>query len=936
MKNNLNSLLKSVRKFSRSCALIAPLLFLTNLKSQSITGISATGAIVNASGSNYSITWTSVAGANAQYKEITLSLTGFGGNTEIWFADTSSQSTWELQYGSVGSNAWKEFCPGNAGPGAPMPFKPGNNTTTATVYIRNSLTTKGTFSNLITFGIGSGCGSFTTSITIQATVNIVDANSGIFTWSEPPTGVDSSYKIAANWTPTRTSPKSSDVLVVDLAQGSTRNTTIYMDGVSDSISQFIIYPYNNVTFKCSTSSNSGNWFVGPKTNQLNDNEFRLDTFAGMIYNGGTLNLNVLNNNQALFKSNLTVYSGTLNFNGQGRHTFHRDINIPGGSLRFQPASGINTLLLRGNNTKLTGTGGNLYIDSNMDVSIGNGSTSTYTLQRVLPIISNLTVAANTTISSNSPTNYSTSTNVNAFEPFLQIKSTPKANSSAHGQILAIPSTSSITGGVLFELYNNKQRAYRALGLPLSNGIIIPQFTDDIDVTGNVSGTNANEFTTTCSWCTHSLFSWNETTSTWSPYTSGSSVTTIPHGSGMLIFFRGAKGNGLGDTTVVANDKVLTFKGTVAQGTYNFTLANNGTGTIKGYNLIGNPYPCTIDLREVYESNKNTILPRFYLYDAIGRRYNTWDSVGKGSNQAPSLDGTTNFKNNGNRNKTKLLAAGGAVFFVLDPNGSSTTLTFNENHKFSGARSTTKHFSSGIQEEPSNECNVLRSEIRFQNNIQPESDGFTIEFDNTGMSQDGDVFDVTKMWAYLAYGPITANNSWLTIDRRDKIANPGESKSIPLKVAYPKDAPTAMEISFDYCPSGNYKYDVKLVDKLTQKTTTIEDGTTYNFNASNTDEKKSDRFELVFTGREASSNEKFETESFTIYPNPTQNSIQILDPKTSIQQINVLNTFGQTVSEIKPSGKTQVKQINLENLPSGIYILELCHKNGKSSQKIIKE
>lgn len=910
------------------------LLTSTFLFGQSITGISATGAIVNSSGSNYSITWTSVAGANAEYKEITLSLTGFGGNTEIWFADTSSQSTWELQYGSAGSNAWKEFCPGNAGGGQPMPFKPGNNVTTAKVYIRNSLSNKGTYSNLITFGIGSGCSSFTTSITIQATVNIVDANTGIYTWSEPVTGVDSSYKIASNWTPTRTTPKSSDILVVDLAQGAMRKTTIYMDGVSDSISQFIIYPYNNVTFKCSTSSNSGNWFVGPKANQLNDNEFRLDSLAGMIYNGGTLNLNLLNNNQALFKSNLTVYSGTLNFNGQGTHTFHKDIAIPGGSLRFQPSTGINTLFLRGTNTKLTGAGGTLYIDSLMNIVIGNGSTSTYTLERALPIISNLTLRANTTLASNSIANYTTASTVNAFTPHLQLKATPKANSTAHGQVTEIPSTSSITGGVLFEIFNNKQRAYRALGLPLSSGVIIPQFTDDIDVTGTVSGSNENDFTTSCSWCSHSIFSWNETTSGWTPYTSGNSVTNIPHGSGTLIFFRGAKGNGLGDTTIVANEQTLDFKGTLAQGSYNFSLVNNGTGVLKGFNMIGNPYPCTIDLKSVFLSNANSILPRFYLYDAVSRKYNLWDSVGKNGN-APTRQGTTKFENGSNRNTSKLLAAGGAAFFVLDPNGSSTTLTFNENHKFTGARSSTKHFSSGVQEDPTTECNELKSELRFQNNIQPESDGFTMEFDRAGMSQDGDVYDATKMWAYLAYGPITSNNSWLSIDRRDKIANPGESKSIPLKVAYPKDAPTAMEISFNYCASGNYRYDVQLVDKFKQTSTSVIDGTTYAFNASNAEEKKADRFELVFTGREQSSTSDFQKTNFTVYPNPTENNLNILDPLHKITSIEVVNQFGQTQFIQAVQKGLNIHSINTENLSGGLYFININHKDGKETQKIIK-
>lgn len=921
---------------SKSLLAIAIALITNTLTAQSpqITGISATGAIVVSTGSTYAITWTAIAGSNAGNKEITLTLSNLGTNDQIWFADTSSQSTWELQYGSLQSNAWKEFCPGNSGPGQPQAFKPGNGATTAKVFIRNSLNSTGTYNNLITFGFGSGCGSFTTSITIQATVNIVNANSGIYTWSEPPTGVDSSYKIAANWTPTRTTPKSSDVLVVDLAQGSTRNTTIYMDGVNDSISQFIIYPYNNVTFKCSTSSNSGNWYVGPKTNPLNDNEFRLDSLAGMIYNGGTLNLNLLNNNQALFKSNLTVYSGTLNFNGQGTHTFHKDIAIPGGTLKFQPSSGSNTLYLKGTNTKLTGMGGTLYIDSLMNVEIGNGSTSTYTLERALPIISNLTLRANTTVASNSPANYTTSSTVNAFNPHLQLKATPKANSTAHGQVTEIPSTSSITGGVLFEIFNNKQRAYRALGLPLSNGVIIPQFTDDIDVTGNVSGNNANEFTTSCSWCTHSIFSWNETTSGWSPYASANSVTNIPHGSGTLIFFRGAKGNGLGDTTVVANEQVLDFKGNLAQGSYNFSLVNNGTGSLKGYNLIGNPYPCTIDLRNVYESNKNTLLPRFYLYDAVSRKYNTWDSVGKNGN-APTRQGTTKFENGASRNTSKLLAAGGAAFFILDPNGSSSTLTFNENHKFTGARSSTKHFSSGVQEETTTECNELKSELRFQNNVQPESDGFTMEFDREGMSQDGDVYDATKMWAYLAYGPVTANNSWLSIDRRDKIANPGESKSIPLKVAYPKDAPTAMEISFNYCESGNYRYDVKLVDKFTQTSTNVTEGTVYAFNASNTDEKKSDRFELVFTGKELSNASSLSNKRPIIYPNPTSDQINIVGNGMKITKIEIYNNMGQLITSQLTKADIDINTMSLSSLPTGIYIIKTYSTSGSYSQLLNK-
>ena len=921
-----------------------PLIGFITLSAQSIDKIIIPGATTSNNGSTWDVTFyssTTTSAAQNNYKEIQLVQTGTKGDY-IVFDDVSGASNWEIVQGQPGGGSWFSFC-------KPMLENDNacNGTCTTSYYIRNLGTTTGEFTATIKIGLSTATGgnkgsqctyNSNTAITVNATVNKV-ATTGIYTWSEPTSGSDSSYKIAGNWTPTRSNPNQNDVLVVDLASGTTlRNTTIFMDGVNESISQFKIFPYNNVTFKCSTSTNTALWNIGSSSSGSGD-DFILDSLAGMIINGGTINATVTAGNTALFKSNLIVNSGTLNLNGAGTHTFRKDISTLGGALSFKP-SAINTLFLSGKNSKLTGTGGTLYIDSNMNVIIGNGLTSTFTLERTLPLYSDLTLRANTTLISNSPTSndYTTPSVVNNYTPYLQLKAINKPNSTAQGQILTIPNSSSITGGALFELYNNKQRAYRALGLPFSNGVIIPQFTDDIDITGSVTSPNANDFTTTCSFCSHSLFYWNESTEAWTPYTSGSTVTNIPLGTGILMFFRGAKGNGLGDTTVVANEKVINFRGQLAQGYKSFTLTNSGNNTnlsLEGFNLIGNPYPCTIDLRQVYETNKGSIIPRFYMYDAISRRYNLWDSVSpQGGN--PNRTGTSKFAQTQSKNQSRLLAAGGAAYFVVKNNPDSLKIAFLESHKYTGLKSVTKHFSSGVQEEPTNDCSTLKGELYFADKSVPENDGFTIEFDRVGMNNDFDVYDAPKMYAYLGFGPLTANNSWLTIDRRDKIANPGESKSIPLKIAYPKDAPTAMEISFNYCPSANYKYDVKLVDRFTQTTATIEDGTTYNFNASNTDEKKSDRFELVFTGREASSNKKIENKTFTIYPNPTQNSVQILDPQTSIQQINVMNTFGQTVTEIKTSDKIQVQQINLENLPSGIYLIEICHKNGKSSQKIIKE
>lgn len=921
------------------------------LYGQTITSVSLQGA--KPTGSN---TWEVdyINGANSIIeKEVIIGYSNHvnnktgNGNDYMYYTQAGTSNCWEVLQGGSGSNSWKTlpFCEDANGVDPSDPTK-GNHVT----YFRyntgkTGCNTTGSYTETLSLGwsvfSGGSCSGFKTGTTVlelEVTVQITSDN--LYTWSEPTSGIDSSYKIAGNWTPTRTTPSSNDILVVDLAQSTMRNTTIYMDGVNDNIDQFIIYPNNHVTFKCSTSTNSGTWNVGKATSSSGD-DFRLDSLGGMRFNGGTLDLSLSSGNSGIFRSKLDMVAGTLNLNGPGTFKHTADINVGGGTLKYN-SSAITTLELAGKNTKLSGTGGTLYIDSTVNVIIGNGTTSTFTLERILPIISDLSLKANTTLASNAPTSYTSVSDINSWTPFLQLKATPKSNSSAHGQLLELPATSTVTGGAQFEIYNNKQRAYRAFGIPLSGGTMIPQFTDDIDVTGTVTGSNANDFTTSCSWCTHSIFQWNETTSAWSPYSSGNSVTTIPVATGILTFFRGARGNGLGDTTVTANEEVLDFKGELSEERLNVTLSNAGTGSLKGYNLVGNPYPCAIDLRMVYESNKSKILPRFYLYDAIARRYNEYDSISTNGNAVtPTKNGTSKFVSPGNGSKrlSQILDAGGAAFMIVNPNSSnsSETITLFETHKSNGFKSATKHFSSGVQEENTYPCDQLRGELSYQDKNYTESDGFTIEFDRDGISSDADLFDMNKLYAgYMGCGTLTANNTWLSIDRRGKIAETGETKSIPLKVAYPKEGPANMELSFNFCSEGNPSYKIQLFDKKNNSATEISSGTVYPYTASNTDEKKSDRFELLFTGIEKqNSTNTIAAPVFSVFPNPSEDGIfHILNNSQAVTtECQVYNLNGKLIKVISLNGNDTIESIDLKSLESGMYILNIISNKNTQSSKI---
>jgi hypothetical protein len=525
---------------------------------------------------------------------------------------------------------------------------------------------------------------------------------------------------------------------------------------------------------------------------------------------------------------------------------------------------------------------------------------------------------------------------------LQLKATAKSNSTAHGQLLDLPSGASITGGAQFEIYNNKQRAYRAFGIPLQNGTVIPQFTDDIVVTGTVTGSNANDFTTTCSYCTHSMFQWNESTSGWTPYASGDNVTNIPLGRGILTFFRGAIGNGLGDTTVAANEQIIDFKGELTEGNVDVVLNNGGSGSLKGYNLVGNPYPCAIDLREVYESNKTKILPRFYFYDAIARRYNEWDStpVNGSPRGSAQKNGTTKFQNPGNgvKKDARVLDAGGAVFFVVGTNNATETITFNENHKDRGLRSSTKHFSSGVQEENSIACSELKGLLQYQkSDLFPENDGFTMEFNIEDGNPNGDIMDMNKLYAgYLGLGTLTANNYWLSIDRRNKIAEIGETKSVPLKVAYPKESPAEVELVFQTCDESSKPYDIQLFDKVAQKTVSVSNGSVYPFTAQTTEEKKADRFELLFTGIEKqNSNKIINANNFTIFPNPSENGLFYILNKENMPntQYQVLGLNGQLIQSGTLNNPNGVSQLDLGSEAKGVYIIKLISNQKTEIQKV---
>lgn len=886
--------------------------FKNNLNAQSITSISSPGATTTGSAGAWQLNWVTSTTTGSMIQRIDLTLANYNG-AKLFFDATNNNSDWQVQFGAATSGAWKTFCQDKGGLGAKE-----------TVYIRNISTTPGTYKNTILIGIGptsASCATFSTSVSFNIEVTVT--SSGVYTWVGT-SGTDSLYTTAANWSPVRTTPKSSDYLCVNLGTvDAPVKTTIDISGVTESINQFKIYDYNTVDFKCSTDAT---WTVGNGAASGLGIDYNLFANAVMRKTGSAqLNVVIPANDSLLGLGVIGTVNGTLKFSGAGKHTLTNDIRTTGGTLSFVPSS-RNTLYLNGTNQTISGTGGTLYIDSMMNVQVGRASTTTaLTLNRTLPLFSTLKLLANTTINSNTPSS-SSATDWNAWTPNLQFKAATKAGAKSRGELDMFPTTAVINGGSLFEIQGTNVRSYKMFGVPLKNGVNLSQFTDNIDITGNYAFNNRDSFSTTCSYCISSAFAWYESSQSWVAFSSGNNANTIPHGTGVMIFFRGTKKYNLGNPYTDANSSIIDFKGELFSGDHTVNLDYNGSGTdanLRGYNLVSNPYPSAIDFKEV--SKGTGVKYKFLVYDGRAKTYNIWDST----LTSLTKTGSTKFSN-GAANNSRIIEAGASFFVIAGKSGES--ITFTESSKRPGMKSTIDHFKASSN---NLKCNEMRLGIRFKNDSVPENDNALIQ---TDMNYDGivngkDEFDAPKMFGgFLGIGTVATDNVWMSIDRRP--ASEEKTYTIPVRIKTPED--NTYRISYDGCENNAGRYQVSIVDKLLNKVIPVRNGSEYTFDKTSTDAMIEDRFELLLTSNQEAltGTKNIEKNQFVIYPNPSISGEVTLVSNVSnpLQKVEIYSMEGKLVKSILVNSVSDMQKINFEG--HGNYMVKMIGSKSIQTEIVI--
>ena len=426
------------------------------------------------------------------------------------------------------------------------------------------------------------------------------------------------------------------------------------------------------------------------------------------------------------------------------------------------------------------------------------------------------------------------------------------------------------------------------------------------ITGGV-GNNFDQSTTNAA----SAFWYNEVNAG-SDVTVGSGATSDP---GWTAFANGnteALTNGKGFRILVRGDRTISLDGTGSVTPTNTTLSVTGTypgasvsiattktnsNTNSGYNLVGNPYPATIDWNTVTKGAD--ISATYTIYDPTSNSYKSW---------------------NGTSGLASQYIASGQAFFVQQT-GATGGITIAEANKATNAAGNyfrnklTDHLKVSMTYDSANYDAAF---IHFRADAQNDFDNYDgLKFQNTGVN----------------IASVGTDSKRYNIN---SLASLTKTTEMPLSVL--GSVLTNFELKFEDVESFK-NHELYLIDNYLNKMLLMSNGFTYPI-ALSTDSAsvKDGRFKIVFVQKATgiNLNEK-NANAFILYPNPAADAIHLLLDAKNTTNENVAFEICNQLGAIIQFGNldfttTKDQSINIETLAQGIYFIKL---QSNAQQQIIK-
>lgn len=516
----------------------------------------------------------------------------------------------------------------------------------------------------------------------------------------------------------------------------------------------------------------------------------------------------------------------------------------------------------------------------------------------------------------------------------------ESNSTETGQLSPL-NGGSISGDVVAERWIEDQRAFRLLSSPLNAGTIYDNWQEGADdyqhdhnpgfgthITGNNTSQTNNTSNNGFDWQPSgdpSLFTWDNSTQTWSAKTDNTDETNLNSADPYRIMVRGDRSIDVTDNETTPTETVLRSTGTIQTGTQ--TLSGGFNNTADAYNFFGNPYQAAVDMSQVLDNTRTgtTNVNETYMY--------VWDTS-LGTRGGFACIDVTNSANNcpSSTNASKYLQPGQAAFFITDDpiSGSSPGLEFQE---------------SDISTDEANETPTIFSDSgnasvyfelftanRYQNGDKPQDAvrfGFSSSFSDNITSKDAEqIGNLEENFS------VYSNQKVLTIEKRS-LPQLGDSHQL---YTWPFDHQDYMMTAVVQNIDPNLP--VTLVDNYTETAVQLDPGfNEYSFQIDpNVPESAAwNRFNLVFDNVTLGTESNELENDLSIFPNPvTDGSFTIRSANLSGQdtEVRIYDTLGKQVHQTNREFTTGKISIDRLDLSAGVYFVKVNANGQTFREKLI--
>jgi hypothetical protein len=460
------------------------------------------------------------------------------------------------------------------------------------------------------------------------------------------------------------------------------------------------------------------------------------------------------------------------------------------------------------------------------------------------------------------------------------------------------------------------RKYRFVGHPFAAAMGISELTDDMDITGAITGSNANNFTATTT-SNPSAFTFNETmddgvmqgngnNSGWEAITSGNFATEISNGQGIRILVRGSKGQAGSLTGGAYTPAAVTLKmnGVPKQGDFNLSLAY--TDVNRGWNFIANPYASNLDWESVEKVAADNACYTF----------------------RPTFNGGVyaSYVNGSSTNGASNIIESSSGFFVR-ANGNGPNLTFHETAKVGDMplNSMFRHYTNinnRLMLQLKQDSLNITDDVVLRFGDDNATDGFDKKFDAYNLAN-----NITDLYV------LDATNTKYSIYHGSNLEPANlEKREVALGITTnSKGSHSITAITLDAFLNGNKAF---LKDKELDILTEITDSINYSFTVSNSASVK-DRFSIVFNAKNIQIVPVQPNFSIKASPNPAKDILNINftgTDESAATTIRFVSSNGAIMKTIN-AGNVQSGnyKVDIKNWANGIYIVELT--NGKEKQAL---